>query len=174
MRLVLLKHTQTAAGSSICYGDDDVDLADSHREDIANCVQTLPSDEHIITSPLTRCHDLAVSAATRLGVSLSIDHRLKEMHFGRWQGCAWDDVPRGELDEWVEDYECASPHGGELLTTVVTRFVGGGRIMLVTHAGVIRSILALADPEQEGQRDERHFRIDYGQWLEVDYRGTEP
>ncbi|MEM7363599.1 MAG: histidine phosphatase family protein [Pseudomonadota bacterium] len=185
MHLVLLRHTPTAVGTAVCYGDDDVPLADSHRTDINHCVQQLPQVDHIITSPLVRCQALAAAVAERQGVTVDIDHHLKEMHFGHWQGHNWSDISRDELDMWAADYEAAKPHGGEsvmefrrrvrqLLTTLAARFLSEQRILLVTHAGVIRSILTFVDPHPEGDYDERDFQIDYGQWLDVDYSLTTP
>lgn len=188
MRLVLLRHTQTAVGSAICYGDDDVALAETHATDISECVQQLPDVDHIISSPLARCHKLANAVSEHMAVPLELDPRLKEMNFGRWQGTPWDDVSRPELDEWAFDYEDAKPHGGEsvrefrirlrsLLTDLQQRFTNGERLLLVTHAGVIRSIRTFVEHREhrldDGREyDERDYQIDYGQWTEVVYQGT--
>ena len=35
---------------------------------------------------------------------LTVDSRLAEMHFGQWEGVAWNDIPRHELDAWAANF----------------------------------------------------------------------
>jgi alpha-ribazole phosphatase len=77
-----------------------------------------------------------------------IDERLVEMDFGSWEGVRWDDVPRAELDAWAADVAGYAPPGGESPHAVQCRalaFVAGLAVpeaVVVTHAGVIRTLLA--------------------------------
>jgi alpha-ribazole phosphatase len=79
---------------------------------------------------------------------VQLDARLMEMNFGAWEGRPWDSVPRRELDAWAADVEGYAPPGGESprqLRKRVLDFVAGlgdGEHVLVTHAGVIRLLLA--------------------------------
>ncbi|MFT7221821.1 MAG: alpha-ribazole phosphatase, partial [Candidatus Azotimanducaceae bacterium] len=151
MHVILLRHTRTAIGSSVCYGDQDVPLASSSAEDIQSVVKTLPTFTAVLSSPLSRCHRLAQSAAALYDLPVELDDQLKEMHFGAWQGMAWDDVPRSEVDEWALDFEHAKPHGGEsvaglrarlrsFLSSLEAQSAQEDRVLVVSHAGVIRSI----------------------------------
>ena len=71
-----------------------------------------------------------------------------ELNFGAWEGRPWDEIPRPELDAWAADLAGYAPPGGESpsqLEARVLAFVAGLRVpeaVLVTHAGVIRLLLA--------------------------------
>jgi broad specificity phosphatase PhoE len=74
----------------------------------------------------------------------AIDARLLEMNFGDWEGCAWSDVPREQLDLWALDVVGYRPPGGESFADVIARVgdaLAGLREphLIVTHGGVIRA-----------------------------------
>jgi alpha-ribazole phosphatase len=99
----------------------------------------------VISSPARRCRRLAES----FGAPVSVDARLQELDFGAWDGRAWDDLPRPALDRWCDDFVNARPPGGESFAALIARaeaFVAdlttGGTVVAVTHAGVIRALLA--------------------------------
>jgi alpha-ribazole phosphatase len=104
----------------------------------------LPAVLPVWTSPLIRCRALA----ERLHPQPIIDDRLAEMHFGDWEGRRWDDIPRGELDAWAADVAGYAPPGGESPRELQRRaldFVASLDVpeaVIVTHAGVIRTLLA--------------------------------
>lgn len=104
----------------------------------------LPPGLPVWTSPLRRCRDLA----ERLHPQPIIDDRLAEMHFGDWEGRRWDDIPRTELDAWAADVAGYAPPGGESPRQLQRRaldFVESLDVpeaVIVTHAGVIRTLLA--------------------------------
>ena len=87
-------------------------------------------------------------AAEHLHPAPLIDERLVEMDFGRWEGLHWDAVPRAELDAWAADVAGYAPPGGEsplMLQRRALTFVAGLAVpeaVVVTHAGVIRTLLA--------------------------------
>ena len=60
----------------------------------------------------------------------------------------WDNVPRAELDAWAADIAGYAPPGGEsplMLQRRALDFVAGLAVpeaVIVTHAGVIRTLLA--------------------------------
>jgi alpha-ribazole phosphatase len=75
-----------------------------------------------------------------------------ELHFGDWEGRKWDDIDRRELDPWMLDYINLAPPNGESLMTLVNRFAdfvaalqttSHQRVLLITHAGIIRSAMYL-------------------------------
>lgn len=68
--------------------------------------------------------------------------------FGCWEGRAWGEIPRGELDAWAADLQRARPPGGESVAMrlariwrAIGRLPPGGRTLVVTHAGPIRAAL---------------------------------
>ena len=82
---------------------------------------------------------------------MSIEHSslLKELHFGDWENKKWDEINHVDLQKWMNDFVNLSPHGGESYVALHHRtrqFLqllkerNFGCVVLVTHAGVIRSI----------------------------------
>lgn len=92
----------------------------------------------VCCSPLRRCRDVA-RHLRRLGWRVVVDAALLEADFGRWDGRAWADIPRGEVDAWVADFADHAPGGGEPLRQVLARAaawtppVPGATV--VAHAG---------------------------------------
>lgn len=100
--LYLIRHTRPDVAPGICYGRLDIDVAASFAQE-AQCVQAwLPPPDLVLTSPLLRTRRLATYLA-RQHCELHSDERLLEKHFGAWEGRAWNDIPRGEIDAWAAD-----------------------------------------------------------------------
>lgn len=157
--------------SDICYGNLDIGLAPTFEADCAAVQAIIPNVDRIFSSPLQRCRILAERIANVAGKGLVCDPALQEMNFGSWQGCKWDDVSIAELDKWAADFEDARPHGGESISQVRLRLkelvvsidaCSDERILMVTHAGVIRVLIAMCT-----QCDERDIKVGYGEVIEL-------
>ena len=157
MGVLLIRHTQPDIAPGYCYGQTDIDLPPDAEQDFAKVRDALlhtplADPPRLVTSPLRRCRHLAAWLSAALDWPLSVDARLQEMHFGAWEGQAWDDIPREQLDAWAGDLWRARPHGGESVTQLKTRVAAAiaeyearrGAHILVTHAGVIKVALAAA------------------------------
>ncbi|QSN61885.1 alpha-ribazole phosphatase [Caballeronia sp. M1242] len=152
MDLVLIRHPAVAVDEGTCYGQTDVPLARDARAsaheidarmrslDVPACVDGWH------TSPLRRCALLAEA----LGAA-RIDTRLSELHFGAWEGRAWNDIDRTLIDAWAADIEHARPHGGESLAQFSERLTNwfdetcanaSNAVHVVAHAGVVRVLAA--------------------------------
>lgn len=150
MAVLMLRHTTPRVAPGTCYGHTDLDVADSFDHEAAQVLERLPGAGAIVSSPLQRCRKLAERIATRHNVSVRLDARIMEMDFGTWEGRAWSDIPRHELDEWAANFFRARPHGGESVETLKTRVDAAlldiqstqVQTLIITHAGVIRSALA--------------------------------
>ncbi|MFZ2302148.1 MAG: alpha-ribazole phosphatase [Gallionella sp.] len=149
--LHLIRHTRPNIAPGICYGQLDIGLADSFSEEADNVLRCLPPLELILTSPLQRAHRLAEHLAHAQNCELRSDARLMEKHFGAWEGHAWDDIARNEVDAWAADIMGYAPPGGEsaqqLMQRVQTLLHDVARlpqqnIALVAHGGSIRAMLA--------------------------------
>ena len=143
MRLHLIRHPKPQIEAGRCYGR--LDVPAMGIEAVAAALRTeLPTGVPVFTSPLRRCHDLA----SLLHASPTADERLVEMHFGEWEGRPWDEIPRAELDAWAADVAGYAPPGGESPLALQARaldFVASLAVeeaVIVTHAGVIRTLLA--------------------------------
>ena len=150
MAILMLRHTQPDVAPGTCYGQTDLDLADSFEHDLAAVLDTLPAFETIVTSPLKRCRRLAERIAMERGFDVRADSRLQEMDFGYWEAQSWNKIARAELDQWAADFAHARPHGGESVSDLKARVDAAmsdirstrATTLVVTHAGVIRAALA--------------------------------
>jgi len=150
--LYLIRHTKPEIAPGTCYGQFDIGLTDSFADE-ANCVlRYLPQLELILTSPLQRAYRLAEYLARTQRCELRSDARLMEKHFGVWEGKAWDDIARNEIDAWAADVMGYTPPDGESAQQVIQRVqallhdvaqLPQHNIALVAHGGSIRALLAL-------------------------------
>lgn len=91
-----------------------------HREALRDTAQAQPTPRVVCCSPLRRCRDVA-RHLRRLGWRVVVDAALLEADFGHWDGRAWADIPRHEVDAWVADFADHAPGGGESLRQVLAR-----------------------------------------------------
>jgi alpha-ribazole phosphatase len=149
MNLLLIRHTAVSGADGLCYGRTDVPLAASFAAEAAAVRAALPPRPWTLyASPALRCRLLAET----LDAPVTVDPRLGEVDFGDWDGRAWNDLPRAALDGWCADFVHVRPPGGESFTDLIARaedFVAdiarrhaGGTVLAVTHAGIIRALLA--------------------------------
>ena len=147
MALVLIRHTAVADAEGLCYGALDLALADSAPQDIAAVLAQVESLDAVITSPATRCRQLAAALAVRDACPLTVEPALRELDFGLWEGCRWDDIDRAQSDPWAEDPWNRAPPGGECEASMWHRLQGwleasplvaGARVAVVAHGGPLR------------------------------------
>jgi alpha-ribazole phosphatase len=123
MKLVLIRHPPADIAAGVCYGRLDVPLrpdADAMVRAIA--AQVIGHDlARIWSSPAQRCRALAEAAATAAGIPLRLDDGLRELDFGAWEGCDWNEVPRAALDAWAADPLGFAAPGGETGAALLRR-----------------------------------------------------
>lgn len=148
----LIRHTKPDIAPGICYGQLDLDVADSFEDEASNILRCLPPLELILSSPLLRTRRLGQHMARARRCELRNDARLMEKHFGHWEGKAWDDIARSEIDAWAADVTGYAPPGGESAQQVMLRVqtfmsdlahLPQQSIAVVAHGGSIRAMLAL-------------------------------
>ena len=166
-----IRHSAVNIGPNICYGQLDCDLKDTFANDLQHLQRYLsqllvaPLNPHdasqlpyIISSPLTRCMKLAEGLQQQLTLksTLQINHAFKEINFGQWEGRNWLDIGKDALDEWSNNVFDFNFPEGESARTFHQRVIkawdqlqdtllaqeSAQTILVVTHAGVIRSIFA--------------------------------
>lgn len=148
MEVILIRHTKVNNPASVCYGQSDIELASSFENEKDSILSklTLTDQFTIYSSPAQRCTRLAQSIAS----TYKIDTRLQEVNFGDWENTPWQDIPQLQLKPWMEDFVTIKPPNGESfidLHTRVKEFIAElqqnklDKVILITHAGVIRSIL---------------------------------
>lgn len=151
MEIYLVRHTETVCDKGICYGQSDVGIREPYMPLFESIAQQLPKEAVLYSSPLKRCVFLAqyIQSTNTIG-SLHIDQRLMEMHFGDWELRYWNEIPRDDLDPWMEDFVRKNTPNGESFVELhqrVSEFLDQLLLLqcqkpkvIVTHSGVIRSI----------------------------------
>lgn len=110
---------------------------------------------HIVSSPLLRCHTFATALGERYSIPVTIEPRFREVGFGTWEGLSHDEIKIARVAEYqsfLQDPVNCRPDGAEPLDDFVERVSAaydeviarhtGGRILIVAHAGVLRAIIA--------------------------------
>ena len=149
MRLVLVRHPPPDIRPGLCYGRLDMALAPAAAPVAARIAGELAvlGLARVWTSPAIRCRGVADAA----GLPVRVDARLLELHFGAWEGVAWDDVPRAELDRWAADPLAFAPPGGESGADLLARVrevhraihATGEDCAIISHGGPLRLLAAL-------------------------------
>jgi alpha-ribazole phosphatase len=149
MEIFLIRHTTPAVEKGICYGQTDLDVTETFLAEAAVIKQHLPeSIARVYSSPLQRCKKLAEHLFPQKPVSLHTD--LMEINCGRWEMQPWNDIPRHEIDPWMNDFVTVPTPGGESYVDLHQRVVAVFEEIakppqptaIVAHGGVIRSILS--------------------------------
>lgn len=147
--IYLIRHTTPAVQKGVCYGQSDLDVTDSFYDEATIIKTHLPeSIKQVYSSPLTRCRKLAAHLFPQNGIIFQ--RELMELHCGQWEMRPWAEIPREETEPWMNDFVNVCVPGGESYVDLYERVVACfGRIAstgiptaIVTHGGVIRSILA--------------------------------
>jgi alpha-ribazole phosphatase len=155
MKTVLIRHTRPCGHEGLCYGRHEVLLAHSFEAEAAEVRRHLPwIPAEIWTSPAKRCRRLADYLAERFILSVRVDERLAEMSFGEWEGKAWESLTGEAVSAWMRNPWTARPPGGETAEELVARVAevrseflarSQERVVIVTHAGVIRAWRSTAE-----------------------------
>ena len=146
----LLRHGEVIGGS--CYrGITDDPLSIKGWEQMKNKISSQSHWDLVISSPLSRCHAFAEYLSVKLQVSLISAPALQEIDFGDWEGKIAAQINPQLLAQFYSDPVNFSPPNGEYYNDFQQRIIEtwhalferhkGKRILLITHAGVIRVIL---------------------------------
>lgn len=162
-KLWLVRHARPEVDEGICYGQTDLPARSQANHDAAqNLVQALDVQSSapylVYTSGLLRTRQLAQALQDLVpGLDVQHDARLKEMHFGTWEMQAWNEIPKVNIDVWINDFSQHRFGGIESCQDVLTRVIAVYQDMLtelqaraksaekcqiiwITHAGVIRAL----------------------------------
>ncbi len=156
LHLSLLRHGATELAGGFRGSIDDALTAEGWTQMRAAVAEAGPWDL-IISSPLQRCAAFAQQLATERGVPLLLESDVRELHFGAWEGqtaLALMDQHEADLGQFWTDPYAFTPPDGEPVLAFATRVLaaieriaaehGGRRVLLVSHGGVMRLLLAQA------------------------------
>lgn len=162
MRLLMVRHGQTRANTEMrLAGWTDDPLDDTGRrqaEDVARFLAGEGEVEAIYASPLQRTRATADAIAAALGAATVIENpSLRERHFGIFENMVFSSIgeqypemaeawaARGAVDWGPPEGELPHEFTGRILDAlhdIADRHQGDGRVVVVTHGGVIAVALA--------------------------------
>lgn len=158
MRLILATHAETDWTRAGRYqGHTDIPLSEPGLRQAALLRQALTGEriEWIVSSDLGRARQTAESIASGHDRTVALEPRLRELHFGAWEGLTFADLQRDHAQAWAAwraNPLQSGPPGGETLDDVKRRleaFLGDlarrpeQAVLLVGHRGAWRVLLCL-------------------------------
>jgi len=151
----LIRHGEPVGGRAFRGHSIDDPLSEKGWQQMWDAVNTHRPWQQIISSPMQRCLLFARALADDENIAIDADDRLKEVGFGSWEGFTPDQLKQNKLSEYTNFYKDPvnnRPPGAENLDRFIQRTCDafndicqqhtGKHILLVAHAGVIRSIVA--------------------------------
>ncbi|TFY94451.1 histidine phosphatase family protein [Pseudomonas nabeulensis] len=156
VHLDLLRHGETELGGGLRGSLDDALTAKGWEQMRAAVVGQGPWDR-LVSSPLQRCARFAEELGARLNVPVSLEKALQELHFGAWEGQSAAALMETDAEAlglfWADPYGFTPPDG-EPVSDFSDRVLGaisrlqqayaGERVLLISHGGVMRLLLARA------------------------------
>ena len=156
LHLDLLRHGETELGGGLRGSLDDALTAIGWQQMSAALIDRGPWNR-VISSPLQRCAQFAEQLALRLGMPVSLEKDLQELHFGAWEGQSAAALMETDAEGlglfWADPYSFTPPQGeavsdfsARVLAAVerLHQAYAGERVLLVSHGGVMRLLLARA------------------------------
>lgn len=156
LHLDLLRHGETELGGGLRGSLDDALTARGWEQMRAAVLAKGPWDR-LVSSPLQRCARFADELGIRLGLPVTLDKDLQELHFGAWEGQSAAALMETDAHAlglfWADPYGFTPPEGepvtqfsARVLAAVerLHRSYAGERLLLISHGGVMRLLLAQA------------------------------
>lgn len=156
LHLDMLRHGETVSGGGF-RGRLDDELSEAGWQQLRSAVTGAGPWQRIISSPLLRCAQFAVELAEQRKLPLEFELELRELNFGDWEGRTAAELMVDQSEElgrfWKDPYGFTPPGGERLIDfearvlTAIERLTDrcvDERVLLITHAGVMRLLLAQA------------------------------
>lgn len=150
----LIRHGEPAGGHKY-RGHRDDPLSERGWQQMRNAIASGEQWDHILTSPLRRCHEFAGELAVQMAVPVTVAEGFKEISFGDWEGKTREQVAQEYGDHQANFWRDAENHPPPNAETVQdfhqrigaawehwSNELAGQKVLLVCHGGVIRMVLA--------------------------------
>jgi len=178
----LIRHAATENMEGRCYGWHDVPLSQNGIGQAENLAKRLARSRlsAVYASPLRRALETARILAAPHDVSVETIEGLAEIHFGDFEGLSYKEIQERfpeTYQQWMdqptavrfpngEDFQTLQRRALAAISSILARNVGKS-IAVVTHAGIVRTLLA----DALGIPDSRIFRLaqDYAAINRIDY-----
>ena len=189
MELICVRHGRTQWNVDLRFqGQSDVPLDGEGRaqaQRLARALRQQPIDAGV-TSDLARAVETAEAIlAEHPQATLRRDPDLREMAFGAWEGLTWAEIVASDPSLASDGFarpKYYTPPGGETFEDVVlrarrvvervrTEAPPHGRVLVVTHAGVLHALLRVVLGDEEGAALDVRFSPGGVTRFELDPRG---
>lgn len=174
LKIILVRHGETENNCAGVYcGWSDISLTEKGFMQAKKVSEKLKEEDFdcIISSDLDRTMKTAEIINKHHHVKIILETNLREMNFGLWEGLSYREIKEKypkELKEWEKDWmDYATPSGEsvkqmyERVTKAMDKIIHkneSGNILIVSHAGSIRAILAHLIGR--GMKDYWKYKID--------------
>ncbi|TQV89621.1 histidine phosphatase family protein [Aliikangiella coralliicola] len=172
--IFLVRHGQPVLQNAL-LGSTDSPLSELGWLQLNESFSKLVEIDSIVSSSLSRCASFAQNFAEENDVNLIIDGAWRECHFGQWDGQSYQQLHQKypqQVSQFFSDPDQFPPPGGESLKAFSERVEkalknlvmqhSGQRIAVVTHAGVIRTLVAWClKMDYASGLHFRRFAVDY-------------
>lgn len=172
--IYLLRHGEPELQQAM-LGSTDAALSAKGLQQMQRASQNLSNFDLVVSSSLSRCADFAKSLGTARQWPVEMSVAFRECHFGQWDGKTYQQIMAEDPDnfsDFIEDPIANTPPGGESFQAFSARVMqgfnqllathSGKKILLLTHAGVIRQLVAWClQMDQDSDVQFRHFAVDY-------------
>jgi len=155
MSLVFIRHAETDLAGTFCgHSDPPINLIGQAQ--IAEMISRLRAEtfDAIYSSDLRRAVETAEPLARAFALPVIATYRLREIHFGDWEGLTWTEIEQRDpiyARRWIEAFPTLPAPNGESFAVFERRILDAvnhlcclsqdKRIAVVTHAGVMRVVL---------------------------------
>jgi len=162
--LLLLRHGETRLTPERRFsgtGSGDPGLSDTGRRQAEQSAQSAVLQAagltQIVTSPLRRCRETAEIIAAALDLPVRVEHDLREMDFGDWEGWTFAEVEQRHPDDlaaWKRSADVAPTGSTETFADLQRRVTAVAQgmastypdtaVLAVTHVTPIKAFVAHA------------------------------
>jgi alpha-ribazole phosphatase len=168
--ILFIRHAETDMAGTYC-GHSDPELNARGYNQLLELNERLRNEAigMVYTSDLRRARATANSIAETFGIACHERSALREIGFGRWEGLTWQEIEQQYPEyaqRWIAEYpRLPAPEGEDLLAfeqrvKEELKFLskqakaGSGRLAVVTHAGVLRTVLCMQGCSEEDAREQ--------------------
>jgi len=170
MKVYLIRHTAVDVPVGTCYGQTEVSLKDTFKEEAKVVSKKLKGicPDMVFSSPLSRCTQLADFCGFPNAI---LDNCLKELNFGDWEGNEWNEI---DMHIWEKDWINPPAPNGESFVRMYDRVAfffdelkvsGYNTVFVFTHGGVISC--ARVYFEQTDISEAFEMKTGYGEIVEI-------
>jgi alpha-ribazole phosphatase len=155
--VLFIRHAETDMAGTFC-GHSDPELNARGCAQLVELIDRLRAESFgaVYVSDLRRAQATGRAIAEAFGVDCHVRPALREIDFGQWEGLTWEEIERRDeayARRWVVEYPNLPAPDGESFRDFERRVLDevkflsleaeaeGHGIVIVTHAGVLRTMM---------------------------------